>query len=75
MTKERVTVYGLPVVPGRRVPLGRVDPALARELREKLPEHPAVEALATNPLLCAMICSLHWHRRGFLPQGQNSLCE
>lgn len=32
MTKERVTVYGLPVVPGRRVPLGRVDPALAREL-------------------------------------------
>ena len=32
MTQERVTVYGLPVVSGRRVPLARVDPAMAREL-------------------------------------------
>ncbi|MPY93796.1 MAG: ATP-dependent RNA helicase HrpA [Acidimicrobiia bacterium] len=32
MALERVTLYGLPLVTGRRVPLGRVDPALAREL-------------------------------------------
>ncbi len=32
MTQERVTVYGLTVVAGRRVPLARVDPGTAREL-------------------------------------------
>jgi ATP-dependent helicase HrpA len=32
MTTERVTLYGLPIVEGRRVQLGRVDPALARTL-------------------------------------------
>ncbi|HEX5367063.1 MAG TPA: ATP-dependent RNA helicase HrpA, partial [Acidimicrobiales bacterium] len=32
MTTERVTLYGLPVVEGRRVTLGRVDPALARRM-------------------------------------------
>lgn len=30
MTRERVTLYGLPVVPARPVPLGRVDRAQAR---------------------------------------------
>ena len=29
---ERVTLYGLPIVTGRTVPYGRIDPALAREL-------------------------------------------
>ena len=32
MVHERVTVYGLTVVSGRRVPLAGVDPALARDL-------------------------------------------
>jgi ATP-dependent helicase HrpA len=32
MTTERVTLYGLPIVEGRRVQLGRIDPALARTL-------------------------------------------
>jgi ATP-dependent helicase HrpA len=32
MTTERVTLYGLPVVEGRRVQLARVDPALARRM-------------------------------------------
>ena len=32
MTTERVTLYGLPIVEGRRVQLGRVDAALARTL-------------------------------------------
>jgi ATP-dependent helicase HrpA len=32
MTTEQVTVYGLPVVSGRRVPVARVDPDTAREL-------------------------------------------
>ncbi|MBX7068743.1 MAG: ATP-dependent RNA helicase HrpA [Microthrixaceae bacterium] len=32
MTQERVTVYGLPLVSGRRVPVARVDPTMARDL-------------------------------------------
>jgi ATP-dependent helicase HrpA len=32
VTDERVLLYGLPVVPGRPVPLGRVDPELARTM-------------------------------------------
>ncbi len=31
-TTERVTLYGLPLVEGRKINVGRVDPALAREL-------------------------------------------
>ena len=32
MTHERVTVYGLTLVAGRRVPVARVDPEMARDL-------------------------------------------
>ena len=32
MTTERVTLYGLPIVDGRRIQLGRVDPAAARRM-------------------------------------------
>ncbi|WP_336857175.1 ATP-dependent RNA helicase HrpA [Sinomonas albida] len=32
MAYEKVTLYGVPVVPQRRINYGRVDPALAREL-------------------------------------------
>src|SRR5690606_6536136 len=32
MTTERVTLYGLPIVEGRRIPLGRVDPEAARRM-------------------------------------------
>ena len=32
VTNERVSLYGLPIVGGRRIQLGRVSPALAREL-------------------------------------------
>ncbi|MGB5951868.1 MAG: ATP-dependent RNA helicase HrpA [Ornithinimicrobium sp.] len=32
IASERVTLYGVPLVAGRVVPLGRIDPSLAREL-------------------------------------------
>ena len=32
MATERVTLYGLPIVAGRTVGYGRIDPALSREL-------------------------------------------
>ena len=41
MVFERVSLFGLPIVPRRRVPLGPVDPATARQL---LIQHGLVEA-------------------------------
>ncbi len=32
VASEKVTLYGLPIVPGRKVNFGRIDPALSREL-------------------------------------------
>lgn len=60
------------------VRLGRPNPALpqiATNLIEQLPEHPPVARLATNPLLCSMICALHRERSQKLPESQAELCE
>ncbi|REH21723.1 NACHT domain-containing protein [Streptomyces sp. 2114.2] len=34
-----------------------------------------LNGLATNPLMCGMLCALHRDRRGFLPQDRRSLYE
>ncbi|MGJ7418440.1 NACHT domain-containing NTPase [Streptomyces cinereoruber] len=34
-----------------------------------------VAQLATNPLMCGLICALHRDRRGFLPRGRKALYE
>ncbi|MFD3948246.1 NACHT domain-containing protein [Streptomyces sp. NPDC058579] len=34
-----------------------------------------VSQLATNPLMCGLICALHRNRRGFLPRGRKALYE
>ncbi|MFD8984106.1 NACHT domain-containing protein [Streptomyces sp. NPDC059564] len=34
---------------------------------------PDLDRLATNPLLCGLICALHRERRGFLPSGRKEL--
>ncbi|MCY0995485.1 NACHT domain-containing protein [Nannocystis sp. ILAH1] len=57
---------------------GRNDPRISNlcdELLMRLPEHPIVNRLAYNPLLCAMICALHRDRHKRLPQSQSDLCE
>ena len=36
---------------------------------------PDVAALATNPLMCGLICALHRDRRGFLPRGRKALYD
>ncbi len=46
MADERVTLFGLPIVPRRRIHLGPVDPATAREM---LIEHGLVEAQWEQP--------------------------
>ncbi|HEX4966186.1 MAG TPA: leucine-rich repeat domain-containing protein [Thermoanaerobaculia bacterium] len=50
-------------------------PGLAQELKRQLPENPEIARLATNPLLCAMICALHKDRGQQLPDSQSELCE
>ncbi|WP_425828437.1 NACHT domain-containing protein [Streptomyces fractus] len=46
---------------------------LVQELVESLRSNPELGRLATNPLMCSLICALHRERRGFLPQGRASL--
>src|SRR5262249_19157632 len=48
---------------------------LAEELIDTLANTPGVARLATNPLLCAMICALHRDRGKRLPEDQADLCE
>ncbi|WP_282793867.1 NACHT domain-containing protein [Streptomyces sp. CC224B] len=48
---------------------------LATTLLRSLRTSPELSRLATNPLLCALICALHRERRGFLPQGRVALYE
>jgi Leucine-rich repeat (LRR) protein len=40
-----------------------------------LAENPALGRLATNPLLCAVMCALHRDRKQVLPESQGELCE
>ncbi|WP_418958399.1 NACHT domain-containing protein [Streptomyces tritici] len=44
-------------------------------LLDALRTTPDVAALATNPLMCGLICALHRDRRGFLPRGRKALYD
>jgi predicted HTH transcriptional regulator len=48
---------------------------IAESLKRELAGNPEVARLATNPLLCAMICALYRDRRQNLPERQRQLCE
>ncbi len=45
----------------------------ANLLLDSLNTKPDLARLATNPLLCGLICALHRERRGFLPTGRKEL--
>lgn len=51
--------------------LERYDVALRKTLRER----PAIASLASNPLMCAMICALNWDRQQELPNQRMELYE
>lgn len=51
------------------------DPALAEALLSSLRTKQDLGRLATNPLMCALICALHRERRGFLPRGRKALYD
>ncbi|WP_399887039.1 NACHT domain-containing protein [Streptomyces sp. BBFR51] len=44
-------------------------------LRHSVRTSSELNRLATNPLMCGMLCALHRDRRGFLPQDRRSLYE
>ncbi|MER7947776.1 NACHT domain-containing protein [Streptomyces sp. NPDC096079] len=47
----------------------------AQPLLDALRTTEHVAQLATNPLMCGLICALHRDRRGFLPRGRKALYE
>nr|WP_308369185.1 MULTISPECIES: NACHT domain-containing protein [unclassified Streptomyces] len=49
------------------------DDGARDELLASVRTKPDLGRLATNPLLCGMICALHRERRGFLPSGRKEL--
>ena len=51
------------------------DPALARRLLTSVHTKKDLAALATNPLMCALICALHRDRQGYLPHGRKELYD
>ncbi|MGW5863478.1 NACHT domain-containing protein [Streptomyces sp. NPDC055239] len=46
-----------------------VDDLLIQSLRTR----PELSRLATNPLMCSLMCALHEERNGFLPEGRAAL--
>ncbi len=52
-----------------RAKLERYDVTLRKTLRER----PAIASLASNPLMCAMICALNWDRQQELPNQRMEL--
>ncbi|PJE96289.1 ATP-binding protein [Streptomyces carminius] len=51
------------------------EPEAARSLLAALRTKQDLGRLATNPLMCGLLCALHRERRGFLPQGRKDLYE
>lgn len=47
--------------------------AYESQLLEAVGARPDLGRLATNPLMCGLICALHRDRRGFLPLGRKDL--
>jgi hypothetical protein len=50
-------------------------PAMADALLAATRTKQDLGRLATNPLMCALICALHRERRGFLPRGRKALYD
>ncbi|MEV0257947.1 NACHT domain-containing protein [Streptomyces sp. NPDC050732] len=51
------------------------DEAVGAALLQSVRAASELNRLATNPLMCGMLCALHRERRGFLPQDRKSLYE
>ncbi|MEV8536596.1 NACHT domain-containing protein [Streptomyces sp. NPDC051211] len=49
------------------------DDELREQLKQAVRTKSDLARLATNPLLCGLLCALHRERRGFLPSGRREL--
>lgn len=47
----------------------------ARDLLRAVQAKQDLGRLATNPLMCALICALHQDRRGYLPEGRKEIYD
>lgn len=45
------------------------------DLQELVRFEPELARLATNPLMCALICALHHDRNGYLPEGRKEVYD
>ncbi|MEU3254074.1 NACHT domain-containing protein [Streptomyces sp. NPDC006997] len=52
----------------------RLD-AYERSLLDAVRSKPDLGRLATNPLMCGLVCALHRDRRGYLPHGRQELYD
>jgi hypothetical protein len=52
-----------------------VEESVGQALTRSVRTSSELNGLATNPLMCGMLCALHRDRRGFLPQDRRSLYE
>ncbi|MBO1333885.1 NACHT domain-containing NTPase [Streptomyces sp. VRA16 Mangrove soil] len=70
MSRENVAVFV-----GRWHEAAGAEPDLAAALLDAIRTKQDLGRLATNPLMCALICALHRERRGFLPRGRKALYD
>ncbi|WP_415948185.1 NACHT domain-containing protein [Streptomyces sp. KLOTTS4A1] len=70
MTRDNLTVFV-----DRWHEAAGADRALATALLDAIRTKQDLGRLATNPLMCALICALHRERRGFLPRGRKALYD
>ncbi|MEW2222200.1 NACHT domain-containing protein [Streptomyces sp. NPDC006990] len=60
---------------GRWHAAAEADEELAAALRAAVRTRSDLSLLATNPLMCGLICALHRERHGFLPRGRKALYD
>ncbi|MBC2903913.1 NACHT domain-containing protein [Streptomyces sp. PSKA01] len=70
MSRENITVF---IRRWHRA--AGAEPALCEALLNAVRTKQDLGRLATNPLMCALICALHRERRGFLPRGRKALYD
>ncbi|WP_335983580.1 NACHT domain-containing protein [Streptomyces sp. CA2R106] len=61
-------------VPGDTAELARLD-GFEHTLQQALGRKQDLARLATNPLMCSLICALHRDRNGYLPTGRKELYD
>ncbi|MFF1693019.1 NACHT domain-containing protein [Streptomyces sp. NPDC058257] len=70
MSRENITVFIR-----RWHEAAGADTAMGETLLNAVRTKQDLGRLATNPLMCALICALHRERRGFLPRGRKALYD